>query len=197
MKKNIFRNTVCILLCLLMLSGGFLVSCNKNEEPAGDNSGAGTEEKVTVVRLKENIKYGSKVTEAKIEEVQVNKADLPEGTILNKSDVLGKFTTTEMYAGEYFLPVKLADKRPTNVDENGDTVYEMYEEAIDEAVQGKIDHISFVSNDIEADYAYCKDQGYAMATEQIEAIPSFWEKGCRYFKLATPTGEQVEFCQIL
>jgi hypothetical protein len=107
-----------------MLSGGFLVSCNKNEEPAGDNSGAGTEEKVTVVRLKENIKYGSKVTEAKIEEVQVNKADLPEGTILNKDDVLGKFTTTEMYAGEYFLPVKLADKRPTNVDENGDTVVE-------------------------------------------------------------------------
>ena len=107
-----------------MLSGGFLVSCNKNEEPSGDNSGAGTEEKVTVVRLKENIKYGSKVTEAKIEEVQVNKADLPEGTILNKDDVLGKFTTTEMYAGEYFLPVKLADKRPTNVDENGDTVVE-------------------------------------------------------------------------
>ena len=107
-----------------MLSGGFLVSCNKNEEPSGDNSGAGTEEKVTVVRLKENIKYGSKVTEAKIEEVQVNKADLPEGTILNKDDVLGKYTTTEMYAGEYFLPVKLADKRPTNVDENGDTVVE-------------------------------------------------------------------------
>lgn len=107
-----------------MLSGGFLVSCNKDEEPSGDNSGAGTEEKVTVVRLKENIKYGSKVTEAKIEEVQVNKADLPEGTILNKDDVLGKFTTTEMYAGEYFLPVKLADKRPSNVDENGDTVVE-------------------------------------------------------------------------
>ena len=123
MKKNIFRNTVCILLCLLMLSGGFLVSCNKSDEPAGDN-GASTEEKVTVVRLKENIKYGAKVTSAKIEEVQVNKADLPEGTILNKEDVLGKFTTTAMYAGEYFLPVKLANERPADVDENGDAVIE-------------------------------------------------------------------------
>ena len=123
MKKNIFRNTVCIFLCLLMLSGGFLVSCNKSDEPAGDN-GASTEEKVTVVRLKENIKYGAKVTTAKIEEVQVNKADLPEGTILNKDDVLGKFTVTEMYAGEYFLAVKLSDKRPSNVDENGDVVVE-------------------------------------------------------------------------
>ena len=121
--KNIFRNTVCILLCLLMLCGGFLVSCNKSDEPAGDN-GASTEEKVTVVRLKENIKYGAKVTTAKIEEVQVNKADLPEGTILNKDDVLGKFTVTEMYAGEYFLAVKLSDKRPSNVDENGDVVVE-------------------------------------------------------------------------
>ena len=119
--KNIFRNTVCILLCLLMLCGGFLVSCNKNDEPTGDN-GASNEEKVTVVRLKENIKYGTKVTSAKLEEVQVNKADLPEGTILNIDDVLGKFTTTEMYAGEYFLPVKLADKRPSNVDENGDAI---------------------------------------------------------------------------
>ena len=123
MKKNIFRNTVCILLCLLMLSGGFLVSCNKSDEPAGDN-GASTEEKVTVVRLKENIKYGAKVTSAKIEEVQVNKADLPEGTILNKEDVLGKFTLTAMYAGEYFLPVKLANERPADVDENGDAVIE-------------------------------------------------------------------------
>ena len=125
MKKNIFRNTVCILLCLLMLCGGFLVSCNKSDEPAGENGGGSSnEEKVTVVRLKENIKYGSKVTNAKIEEVQVNKADLPEGTILNKDDVLGKFTTTEMYAGEYFLPVKLANERPSNVDENGDVVVE-------------------------------------------------------------------------
>jgi hypothetical protein len=124
MKKNIFRNTVCVLLCLLMLTGGFLVSCNKNDEPAGDNDEVSTEEKVTVVRLKENIKYGTKVTSAKLEEVQVNKADLPEGTILNKDDVLGKFTLTAMYAGEYFLPVKLADKRPSNVDENGDVVVE-------------------------------------------------------------------------
>ena len=45
MKKNIFRNTVCILLCLLMLCGGFLVSCNKNDEPTGDNVVSG-EEKV-------------------------------------------------------------------------------------------------------------------------------------------------------
>lgn len=102
-------------------------------------------------------------------------------------DVLGFEVIGHFYAGDtpaYFI-------------KNGDTVYEMYEEAIDEAVQGKIDHISFVSNDIEADYAYCQKQGYTICTDGIEGIPTFWEKGCRYFKLLTPTGEQVEFCQIL
>lgn len=80
---------------------------------------------------------------------------------------------------------------------SGDVVYEMYPEDLPEALQGKIDHISYVSTDIEADYAFCKEQGYAIATDGIEELPTFWEKGCRYFKLASPTGEQVEFCQIL
>ncbi len=41
-----------------------------------------------------------------------------------------------------------------------------------------IDHISFISSGIEENH-------------------TFWEKGCRFFKLLTPTGEKVEFCQIL
>ena len=90
-----------------------------------------------------------------------------------------------------------ADDTPAYFLKNGDTVYEMYEEDVPETLQGKVDHISFVSNDIEADYAYCVAQGYPIATDGIEAIPTFWEKGCRYFKLLSPTGEQVEFCQIL
>ena len=90
-----------------------------------------------------------------------------------------------------------ADDTPAYFLKNGDTVYEMYQEDLPETLQGKIDHIIFVSTDIEADYAYCKEQGYVIATNVIEAIPTFWEKGCRYFKLVSPTGEQVEFCQIL
>ncbi len=34
-------------------------------------------------------------------------------------------------------------------------------------------------------------------TNGIEEIPSFWEKGIRYFKIASPTGEEFEFCEIL
>ena len=102
-------------------------------------------------------------------------------------DVLGFEVIGHFHAGStpvYFL-------------KNGDTVYEMFEAELPEAVQGKINHISFVSQDVEADYAYCVEQGYTVCTDGIEGIPTFWEKGIRFFKLLTPTGEQVELCQIL
>ena len=90
-----------------------------------------------------------------------------------------------------------ADDTPAYFIKNGDTVYEMYEEPIDEAVQGKIDHISFVSNDIEADYRYCQEQGYTFQVEGIQELPTVWEKGVRFFKIMSPSGEPVEFCQVL
>ena len=60
-----------------------------------------------------------------------------------------------------------------------------------------MDHIAFVSNDIEADYAYCVQQGYQICTNGIEDIPGRWENGCRYFKILSPCGEQIEFSQNL
>lgn len=62
---------------------------------------------------------------------------------------------------------------------------------------GKIDHYCFESQDIEKDYKYCVNQGYKITTKGIESIPTLWEKGVRYFKIGSPTGEDVEFCQIL
>ena len=97
-------------------------------------------------------------------------------------EVIGDFVTGGTQA--YFL-------------KSGDTVYEMYQEDLPLALQGKIDHIAYVSQDIEADYAFCKEQGYTITTDGVEGIPEFWANGCRYFKIASPTGEQVEFCQVL
>lgn len=80
---------------------------------------------------------------------------------------------------------------------NGELVYEVFAPPTGVAVPGKIDHFCIESSDIEADYAYCAAQGYAFETEDIQNIPTFWENGIRYFKLLSPTGEAVEFCQIL
>ena len=82
---------------------------------------------------------------------------------------------------------------------NKDVVIEMYQpvEPIPQEVSGKIDHYAFDSQDIEADHAYCVEKGYSITTDGIEEIPTFWEKGVRFFKIASPTGEEMEFCQIL
>ncbi len=82
---------------------------------------------------------------------------------------------------------------------NDDVVYEMYQAdpLLPPELSGKIDHYSFASDDIEADYRFCVEQGYTITTDGIEEIERFWEKGVRYFKIASPTGEQLEFCQVL
>ncbi len=105
-------------------------------------------------------------------------------------DVLG-FEVT----GEFTAP----DGTQAKFMKNQDVVVEMYQplQPIPQEVSGKIDHYAFDSQDIEADYAYCKEQGYTITTDGIEGIPTFWEKGVRFFKIESPTGEQFEFCQIL
>lgn len=113
--KRYFKLFASVLLCVAMLLCSILTSCNGKKEdespPASD-----APETVEVVRVAEDIKKGSKIISSKIEVVSVDKASLPDGTILNEEEVLGKFTLTEMYAGEYFLPVKIADVRPPSDD---------------------------------------------------------------------------------
>lgn len=76
-------------------------------------------------------------------------------------------------------------------------VYEIYPAEIgaNPEALGKIEHFCFVSDDIEKDYAYCVEQEYEIVTDGIESIPQFWDNGVRFFKIASPTGEAVEFCQ--
>ena len=86
---------------------------------------------------------------------------------------------------------------PVKFIKNQDITYEIFPGNLTEETAGKIDHYSFASDDIEADYKFCVDQGYDISTNGIEEIPTFWEKGVRYFKIVSPTGEQMEFCQVL
>ena len=89
------------------------------------------------------------------------------------------------------------DGVPARFLKSGELVYEVFRPHGGVAAPGKIDHFCFESQDIEADYAYCAAQGYRFEEEGIQSIPTFWERGIRYFKIMSPTGEAVEFCQIL
>ena len=67
--------------------------------------------------------------------------------------------------------------------DNSHTVYEMYQEEMNPACEGKIDHISYVSYDVEKDYQECIDG--------IEYISEFWERGIRYFKIKSRAGKRL------
>ena len=91
------------------------------------------------------------------------------------------------------------DGTPIKFLKNGQGVkYEFYElENPEPGVIDHIDHISFVSDDIEKDYEYCVSKGCKITTDGIEQIGAFWDNGCRFFKIEGPGGEKVEFDQIL
>ena len=81
---------------------------------------------------------------------------------------------------------------------NGEVTYEISQnENLKPDAKGLVNHVALVSHDIEADYKYCVDNGYTICTKGIEEIPSRWEHGCRYFKVMSPAGEQIEFNQDL
>lgn len=108
MKKiNIRIRLTCLALCAIMLLCASLVSCegDATEEVVQDDE-------VEVVRVLENIDKGIKITSAKIEVVSVDRKSLPPATILSKDEVIGKYATVDMMAGDYFTPVKIAKTRP-------------------------------------------------------------------------------------
>ena len=103
-------------------------------------------------------------------------------------DVLG-FELIGDFKGPEGEPIKFI--------KSGDIVYEVFQPVGGAAAPGKIDHFCFDSKDIEADYQYCVEQGYTFEAEGIQELPGVWEKGARYFKIMSPTGEAIEFCQVL
>lgn len=111
-----------------------------------------------------------------------------EATVQWYMDVLG----FELI-GSFVTP----DGIPAKFLKSGDLVYEIFQPIGGVSAPGNIDHLCFESTDIEADYAYCVARGYSFETEGIQSIPTFWKNGIKYFKIMSPTGEPIEFCQIL
>lgn len=77
-------------------------------------------------------------------------------------------------------------------------VYELFQPIVPvpEALEGKIDHLALESENIDQDYLECQKNGCEICTDGIQSIHSFWENGIKYFKIKSPTGEEIEFCHI-
>ena len=63
--------------------------------------------RTSVVRVSKTVTRGSLVTENDIETVSVGSYHIPQGVLTKPSDVVGKYATCDLYAGDYLFVGKL------------------------------------------------------------------------------------------
>lgn len=67
-----------------------------------------TSDTVTVLRLSQDVGQGSQITEEHLESVTVKKDTLPNGVVNNKAEIVGKYASSDLYAGDYLTAAKLS-----------------------------------------------------------------------------------------
>lgn len=98
---KIFRNrtvigVLCILLALIICFGVTpLFSRNASE-------------KKEIVRVTKDIKEGDEITAEMVQTVEVGAYNLPQNLMTDKKEVVGKYATADLAAGDYILSSKLS-----------------------------------------------------------------------------------------
>lgn len=70
---------------------------------------AAKENTTEIVRMKKDVKIGQEITEKDVEIVEVGAYNLPSDVLKKSEDVVGKYVSSELLAGEYVLPEKISD----------------------------------------------------------------------------------------
>ena len=98
---KIFRNrTVIGVLCILLA----LIICF-GVTPLFSRS---TSEKTEIVRVTKDIKEGDEITAEMVQTVEVGAYNLPQNLMTDKKEVIGKYATADLAAGDYILSSKLS-----------------------------------------------------------------------------------------
>ena len=72
-----------------------------------------TSDTTSVIRLAKDVKQGSPITEADIEQVKVKTDSMPNGVIMKKNEVVGKYAASNLFAGDYFTKAKVSGEANT------------------------------------------------------------------------------------
>lgn len=98
---KIFRNrTVVGVLCILLA----LIICF-GVTPLFSRSAS---EKTDIVRVTKDIKEGDEITAEMVQTVEVGAYNLPQNLMTDKKEVVGKYATADLVAGDYILSSKLS-----------------------------------------------------------------------------------------
>ena len=107
MKNRTLLGVICMVLALVIT---FAVSPLMNRVTSGT---------VSVVRLKTDVKQGSKITDQVLETVKVNKGALPDGICKDQKEAVGYTAASDLYVGDYLTKAKLT----ATVSKDADTVF--------------------------------------------------------------------------
>lgn len=104
MKNRTIVGVICMVLAVVMT---FAVAPLVNKL---------TSDTTEVVRLNEDVKQGSQITAEQLETVKVKKDTLPSGVVNSKTDIIGKYAASQLYAGDYLTETKLSGDSNTAKD---------------------------------------------------------------------------------
>lgn len=97
MKNRTIIGIICIIVAVII---SFVIA------PLINNVTSGA---VSTVRLNQDVKQGSVITETMLEEIEINKDALSKDSISEKSHIVGKFAASNLYSGDYITKSKLTD----------------------------------------------------------------------------------------
>lgn len=101
MKNRTIIGVICMVLAVVMT---FAVAPLVNKL---------TSDTTEVLRLNTDVKQGSQITAEQLETVKVKKDTLPSGVVNSKTDIVGKYASSQLYAGDYLTESKLSDDSNT------------------------------------------------------------------------------------
>ena len=101
MKNRTVLGLICIILAVATV---FLVSPIVNRMTNGE---------ISVLRLAENVKQGTKITAKQIEEVKVKASTVPKNILNSTKNIVGKYAASDLYAGDYLTKTKLSGESNT------------------------------------------------------------------------------------
>ena len=104
MKNRTAIGIVCIILAVAIT---FVVSPMVNKV---------SDKKTETVRFTTNVTHGTKIKETDVEVVKISNSALPDKVVKNKTEVIGKYATADLFKGDFATENKVTDNANTASD---------------------------------------------------------------------------------
>ena len=113
MKIRNYKKLLSVLLCAVMVfSVLVMASCNNESEAATEAEQTKETEApvamVEVLRFAKSVKAGTVIAEGDVELVSLRAVDVPINAMTDKTAVVGKYATSDLFKGDFIFPIKLS-----------------------------------------------------------------------------------------